>query len=92
MVDPLGFCAVLIPSHSLSPSLSHEHKHSPLLGVSPGFQMHGVSVAFNGMPLYLPQGKRKPTISTLASKLIQSLTEFTWFFLPLLLSTGCFAG
>lgn len=74
--------------HSFSDHpLSHTHAHAharaqPLLGVTPGFEMHSVPVSLNGIPLYLPRGKRKRTIPTRTPKLMHSLTACSRLLLP----------
>lgn len=42
---------------------THTHTHR-VLGVMPRFGIHSISVAFNGIRVYLPPGKHKPTIPT----------------------------
>lgn len=62
--------------------LKHIQSHTltSCFGVTPRFEMHSVPVAFNGIPLYLPQGDSKPAIST----------RFPNWFTNVLNSHGCF--
>ena len=75
----VAFDTAAVCSCFAHPPPTHTHANR-ILGATPRFEMHSISVAFNGIPVYLPPGKHKATIPTQLSKLIHSLTAHTSLF------------